>query len=74
MSMTDTALNVGDTIKCLNAEEMVNLMYNLHAEGIETDFMYEKDREKGLWLKVTEVKHGRKRTDRKVLETEGRNS
>lgn len=49
-------LKVGDTIKCSNAEEMIDYMYALHAEGIETDFLYEKDGEKGLWLEVVKVK------------------
>ena len=48
-------MNVGDTIKCSNAEEMVNLMYELNHKGIETDFMYEKDGVKGLWLEVVKV-------------------
>ena len=49
-------MNVGDTIKCHDAEEMVDLMYQLNREGIETDFLYEKDGEKGLWLVVTKVR------------------
>ena len=66
-------MNAGDTIKCKNPEEMVDLMYALNREGITTDFLYEKDGEKGLWLEVTEVKHGCKRANGKVLETESRN-
>lgn len=48
-------LKVGDTIKCSTKEEMVDLMQELAKEGIETDFMYEKDGEKGLWLVVERV-------------------
>ena len=48
-------MNVGDTIKCKDPEERVNLMYELNHEGIETDFMYEKDGVKGLWLEVVKV-------------------
>ena len=48
-------MNVGDTIKCKDPEEMVNLMYELNREGIETDFMYEKDGVKGLWLEVVKI-------------------
>lgn len=48
-------LNVGDTIKCRDPEDMVNYMYALIEEGIETDFLYEKDGERGFWLEVTEV-------------------
>lgn len=49
-------MNVGDTIKCKDSKEMVDLMYALNYEGIETDFMYEKDGEKGLWLEVVAVR------------------
>lgn len=45
-------LNVGDTIKCHDKEEMIDLMIELAKEGIETDFLHEKDGEKGLWLEV----------------------
>lgn len=48
-------LKVGDTIKCADKEYCVNTMVNLATEGIETDFMYEKDRKKGLWLEVIRV-------------------
>ena len=48
-------LKVGDTIKCSTEEEMVDLMQELAKEDIETDFMYEKDGEKGLWLVVERV-------------------
>lgn len=49
-------LQVGDTIKCHDAEEMIEYMYGLMEQGIETDFLYEKDGEKGLWLEVVKVK------------------
>lgn len=54
-------LKVGDTIKCATSKEMVDLMMLLAKEGIETDFLYEKDGEHGLWLEIVEVmKYGRK--------------
>lgn len=54
-------LEVGDTIKCSTSEEMVDLMKELAKEGIDTDFLYEKDGEHGLWLEVVEVlEDGRK--------------
>ena len=53
-------LKVGDTIKCHDAEELIDYMYGLHDEGIETDFLYEKDGEKGLWLEVTKVRRKKK--------------
>lgn len=48
-------LKVGDTIKCANADDMINTMTELAKEDIETDFMYEKDGKKGLWLEVIRV-------------------
>ena len=49
-------MRVGDTIKCKDPKDMVDYMYALNREGIETAFLYEKDGEKGLWLVVTKVK------------------
>lgn len=54
-SMSCKQLEVGDTIQCRDKEEMVKYSIALAQEGIETDFMYEKDGEKGLWLVVTAV-------------------
>lgn len=48
-------MKIGDTIKCADAEDMIETMYALAKEGIETDFMYEKDGVKGLWLEITEI-------------------
>lgn len=39
-------LKVGDTIKCANADDMINTMTELAKEDIETDFMYEKTESK----------------------------
>lgn len=46
---------VGDTIKCHNKEEMVEISCALAREDIITDFLYEKDGERGLWLTVEAV-------------------
>ena len=48
-------LKVGDTIKCKTAGEMICVMYDLRKENIETDFLYEKDGQEGLWLIVKKV-------------------
>lgn len=48
-------LKVGDTIKCSNKDDMVNTMNELFKAGVDTDFLYEKDGEKGLWLEVKGV-------------------
>lgn len=51
----DTNLKVGDTIKCHNADEMVDVMTALAQEDIQTDFIYHKDGEDGFWLVVEKV-------------------
>lgn len=48
-------LKKGDTIKCSSSDEAVDLMHTLDLEGYNTDFLYEKDGEKGLWLEILEV-------------------
>lgn len=48
-------LEVGDTIKCSTKEELVEWMTTLAKDDIETDFLYEKDGEKGYWLVVEKV-------------------
>lgn len=48
-------LKVGDTIKCSSKEEMVSMSNALASENIITDFLYENDGEKGLWLTVEAV-------------------
>ena len=49
-------LKAGDTIKCRDKCEMVNAMVKLAKKDIETDFLYEKDGKKGLWLEVKKIK------------------
>ncbi|WP_379691361.1 hypothetical protein [Mediterraneibacter gnavus] len=48
----ETRLKKGDTIKCADADDCVRTMTELAVCGIETDFLYEKDGEDGLWLEV----------------------
>lgn len=48
----DVIMNVGDTIKCADADDMVDTMVELAQKNIMTDFMYEKDGQKGFWLVV----------------------
>ncbi len=49
------SLKPGDTIKCADAEGCINTMIELAKEEVCLDFLYMKDREKGLWLEVIEV-------------------
>ena len=51
-------LKVGDTIKRSSKEEMVSMSEALAREDIITDFLYENDGEKGLWLTVEAVAEG----------------
>ena len=46
-------LKIGDTIECSDRDDMIDYMYVLADEGIETDFMYEKEGQRGFWLVVT---------------------
>lgn len=50
-----TTLKVGDTVKCASPEEMVELMYELQKQGIETDFLYSVNGVRGLYLEVVKV-------------------
>ena len=47
-------LKVGDIIKCSNADEMIELSTELAKQDIKTDFVYEKDGVKGLWIEIVE--------------------
>ena len=40
----------------IDKDEMVNISMELDNEGIDTDFLYEKDGQKGLWLVVVDIK------------------
>lgn len=45
-------LKIGDTIKCSDADDMIDTMERLTKSGINTDFVYEKDGKEGFWLEV----------------------
>ena len=47
----------GDTIKFSDKEELICVMNKLEKEGYITDFLFEKDGEKGLWLEITKGKN-----------------
>lgn len=61
-------LQIGDTIKCASKNEMVSLMHYLEKHGYETDFVYEIDGEKGLWLVITKIATFQKARAKKALE------
>ena len=48
-------LQIGDTIKCHDADDMIQTMQELAKEDITTDFLYEKDGRSGLWLVVERI-------------------
>ena len=54
VNVPERTLKVGDTIKCHDKDDMVNISTSLAQEGIMTDFMYEKDGKQGLWLVVVD--------------------
>ena len=49
-------MKIGDTIQCKDAADMIETMYELNRAGIETDFLYERDGKKGLYLQVVKVR------------------
>ena len=51
----DRMLKAGDTIKCADKEDLLNTHNDLALNGVYTDFLYEKDGKKGLWLEVIRV-------------------
>lgn len=48
-------LQIGDTIKCNDSEDMIDTMHDLLRGGYDVEFVYELDGEKGYWLEITEV-------------------
>ena len=48
-------LQIGDTIKCYDSDDMIRTMTELEKENITTDFLYEKDGKQGLWLVVERI-------------------
>lgn len=48
-------LKPGDTIECVDKEDMVNTMMCLAQDDVETDFLFERDGVKGYWLEVIKV-------------------
>jgi hypothetical protein len=55
-------LKVNDKIKCHGIADLIDTMYKLAKENVETDFSYEQDGEKGYWLIVTKI--GRKKGEK----------
>ena len=49
------SLEIGDTIQCGDKNATVQIMTRLAHAGVSTDFLYEKDGKKGLWLIVTDI-------------------
>ena len=48
-------LKVGDLIKCHDTEDCLKYHDELAKHDIMTDFLYEKDGEKGLWLEIISI-------------------
>lgn len=47
-------LKKGDLIKCTDAEDAANVADALSNNGIDWDFVYEYDGEKGIWIEIRE--------------------
>ena len=48
-------LKIGDTIQCADADDLIDTMTELAQNGVITDWTFEKDGQKGLWLVVEEI-------------------
>lgn len=53
--MSSYNLKKKDIINCHDKEDMLNTFMELTKEGYDTDFLYEKDGVKGLWIVILEV-------------------
>ena len=53
-----SALSVGDIIKCHDKDDAVTTSMELAMMGVHTDFIYERDGERGLWLEITLIEEG----------------
>lgn len=47
-------LKKGDLIKCTDAEDAANVADALSKNGIDWDFVYEHNGEKGIWIEILE--------------------
>lgn len=47
-------LKKGDTIKCSDADDAADMAEALNRLGVDWDFCYEKDGEKGIWIEIME--------------------
>ena len=47
-------LKKGDLIKCTDADDAASVADALGKSGIEWDFVYEHDGEKGIWIEIRE--------------------
>lgn len=51
--MREPKIKTGETIKCSDADDLVETMTELASKNIKTDFFYELNGEKGFFLIVT---------------------
>lgn len=50
--MNQKTVKKGDAIKCIDKGDVVNTDIELNKLGYKTDYMYEKDGEKGYWIEI----------------------
>lgn len=48
-------LNAGDIIKCHDKDDLIRVHEGLAKVDIETEFVYEMNGEKGLWLRIEKI-------------------
>ena len=51
-------LKIGDTIKCVDPDDLIENMTEYAKAGVDTDFLREVDGVKGYYLVVTSIEGG----------------
>lgn len=60
--MREPKIKTGDTIKCSDADDLVEIMTELKMEGYTTDFLYEVKGVPGYYLEILKAPRRRKHT------------
>lgn len=57
-------MNIGDTIRCYDKDDLINMMIECARAGIETDFNYDDDKPKLVVTAIRKEEHDRLQTTR----------
>jgi hypothetical protein len=60
-------LKIGDKIKCADSDDAVDTMQQLEANGAKTEFIYEQDGQRGIWLEVIAIKKTNTKRDKECV-------